>query len=78
MRDTACAAASVLTVTRTSSEPAWASWATWMAVASGSAVSVFVIDWTTIGWSEPTRTPPTSTVGVERRAPRRDSLMGWG
>ena len=64
MTGTACAAASVLTVTRTSSEPAWASWATWMAVASGSAVSVLVMDWTTIGWSDPTSTPPTSTVGV--------------
>jgi hypothetical protein len=46
---TAAAASSVLTVTRTSSDPAWASRATWIAVASGSAVSVFVIDWTTIG-----------------------------
>ena len=47
---TAAAAASLLTVTRTSSEPACASWATWIAVASASAVSVLVIDWTTIGW----------------------------
>src|SRR2546423_480097 len=64
---TAAAAASLLTVTRTSSEPAWASRATWIAVASASAVSVFVIDWTTIGWSEPTLTPATSTVMVDRR-----------
>ena len=55
------AAASLLTVTRTSSLPAWASAATWSAVASASAVSVFVIDWTTIGAAEPTSTPPTST-----------------
>ena len=59
--------ASVLTVTRTSCEPACASCATWIAVASASAVSVFVIDWTTTGWAEPTSTPPTSTVTVGRR-----------
>ena len=63
------AAASLLTVTRTSSEPAWASAATWSAVASASAVSVLVIDWTTTGWPEPTGTPPTSTVTLRR--PRR-------
>jgi hypothetical protein len=38
-----------------------------MAVASGSAVSVFVIDCTTIGCAEPTGTPPTSTVTEWRR-----------
>src|SRR5580765_2625817 len=64
---TAAAAASVLTVTRTSRLPAWASCATWIAVASGSAVSVLVIDWTTTGWAEPTSTPPTSTETVGRR-----------
>ena len=68
MTGTAWAASSLLTVTRTSSLPACASCATWMAVASASAVSVFVIDWTTIGCSEPMRTPPTSTVAVLRRA----------
>src|SRR3954449_4610857 len=67
---TAAAAASVLTVTRTSWEPACASRATCSAVASASAVSVFVIDWTTIGWAEPTRTPPTSTDTVGRRRGR--------
>ena len=80
------AASSVLTVTRTSSEPACARRATWIAVASASAVSVFVIDWTTIGWSPPTGMPPTSTVieflrivasdGVKERrvaVPRRGS-----
>ena len=66
----AAAASSVLTVTRTSCEPAWARRATWIAVASGSAVSVFVIDWTTIGWADPTRTPPTSTLTVGRRRGR--------
>src|SRR6476661_2689530 len=70
---TAAAASSVLTVTRTSSDPAWASRATWMAVASASAVSVLVMDWTTIGWALPTRTPPTSTVTVSRRRGRRRS-----
>src|SRR5919106_1311571 len=67
MTGTAWAAASLLTVMRTSSEPACASCATWMAVASASAVSVFVIDCTTTGWADPTGTPPTSTVGVVRR-----------
>src|SRR5262245_15185450 len=67
---TAAAASSVLTVTRTSCEPAWARRATWIAVASGSAVSVFVIDWTTIGWAEPTSTPPTSTLTVGLRRGR--------
>src|ERR1700675_519663 len=70
---TAAAASSVLTVTRTSCEPAWARRATWIAVASASAVSVFVIDWTTTGWAAPTRTPPTSTLTVGRRRGRRES-----
>src|SRR3954453_1647459 len=68
---TACAAASVFTVTRTSWEPAWARRATWIAVASGSAVSVFVIDCTTTGCADPTRMPPTSTLTVGRRRGRR-------
>ena len=67
MTGTASAAASLLTVMRTSSEPAWASCATWMAVPSASAVSVFVIDCTTTGCADPTGTPPTTTVA--RRAP---------
>src|SRR6185436_9779092 len=70
---TAAAAPSLLTVTRTSSLPACARRATWIAVASASAVSVFVIDWTTTGWAEPTRTPPTSTLTVGRRRGRRAS-----
>ena len=46
---TAAAAASVFTVTRTSSEPARASAITWLTVDATSAVSVLVIDCTTIG-----------------------------
>ena len=49
IRGTAAAAASVFTVTRTSSDPARASAITWFTVDATSAVSVFVIDWTTIG-----------------------------
>src|SRR6266581_4953989 len=71
---TAAAACSVLTVTRTSCEPAWASRATWIAVASGSAVSVFVIDCTTMGWALPTSTPPTSTETVDLRRGRSTSV----
>src|SRR6185436_9430071 len=70
---TAAAAASVLTVTRTSCEPACASRATWIAVASASAVSVLVIDCTTTGWADPTSTPPTSTDTVDRRRGLRAS-----
>ena len=70
---TAAAASSLLTVTRTSCEPACARRATWIAVASASAVSVLVIDWTTTGWAEPTRTPPTSTLTVDRRRGRSES-----
>jgi hypothetical protein len=75
MTGTARAASSLLTVMRTSSEPACASWATWMAVPSGSAVSVFVIDWTTIGWLDPTGTPPTRTVAEGRRSGEDIELM---
>src|SRR5580692_620758 len=61
---TAAAASSLLTVTRTSSDPARASAAHCWTVPGISAVSVLVIDCTTIGASEPTRTPPTTTVTV--------------
>ena len=69
---TAAAASSLFTVTRTSSLPARASAATWRTVAATSAVSVLVIDWTTMGWPEPTGTPPTEAVTVCRRA--RDGM----
>ena len=58
---TARAAASVLTVTRTSSLPAAWRARTWATVASTSTVSVLVMDWTTMGRGLPTFTPPTST-----------------
>ena len=58
---TAAAASSRSTVIRTISDPARARAATWATVASTSAVSVLVIDWTTRGalahHDEPTRTP---------------------
>ena len=49
MAGTACAASGVLTVMRTSSEPACASSFTWMAVSMTSTVSVLVIDCTRTG-----------------------------
>jgi hypothetical protein len=52
---------------RTISEPARASAATWATVASTSAVSVLVIDWTTIGAPPPTMTDPTCTPTVRWR-----------
>src|SRR5690606_40669051 len=51
---------------RTSSDPARASARTGATVDSTSAVSVFVIDWTTTGAAPPTVTEPMRT-GVERR-----------
>ncbi len=59
---TATAAASLLTVTRTSSDPAVASAATCWIVPCTSAVSVLVMDCTTTGAEDPTRTFPTLTV----------------
>ena len=67
MRGTCAAASGVLTVMRTSSEPARASASTWRAVAAASAVSVLVIDCTTIGAPPPMRTPPTATCREMRR-----------
>src|ERR1035437_2557614 len=64
---TAAAACSVLTVTRTSSDPARASAITWFTVEGTSAVSVLVMDCTTIGCLPPTFTPPTSTTTAWRR-----------
>src|SRR6266705_1184123 len=68
MSGTARAASSLFTVTRTSSLPACCRARTCATVAATSAVSVLVMDWTTIGWVLPTGTPPTETVTVERRA----------
>src|SRR5574342_643075 len=78
MSATACAAASLLTVTRTSSEPAACSARTWATVAATSAVSVLVIDWTTMGWAEPTGTAPTRTVEVWRRGIGTNLVEGGG
>ncbi len=64
---TAAAACSVLTVTRTSSDPARASAITWFTVEGTSAVSVLVMDCTTMGCLPPTFTPPTSTSAAGRR-----------
>src|SRR5438034_236035 len=58
MCGTAAAASSLLTVRRTSSDPARASEATCSTVEATSAVSVLVMDCTTTGASEPTRTLP--------------------
>ncbi len=65
---TAAAAAEVLTVMRTSSEPASASARTCATVAPTSAVSVLVIDCTTIGAPPPMITPPTRAAPVAWRA----------
>src|SRR6266446_1248870 len=61
MGATWAAASGELTVMRTSSEPARASASTCRAVASASAVSVLVIDWTTIGAPPPMTTSSTAT-----------------
>src|SRR5262245_42383862 len=52
---------------RTISEPARLSAATWRTVASTSAVSVLVIDCTTMGAPPPTVTLPTCTGTLTRR-----------
>ena len=70
MCGTAAAASLRSTVMRTSSDPARARAATWLTVASTSAVSVLVIDCTTIGAPPPTVTPPTST-GIDVRLSAR-------
>src|SRR5689334_6446613 len=64
MCGTAAAASSRSTVMRTSSEPARDSAATCATVDSTSAVSVLVIDCTTIGAPPPTATLPTITCVV--------------
>src|SRR5947208_98521 len=70
MYGTAAAASGVLTVMRTSSEPAIASSFTWIAVPTASTVSVLVIAWTRTGASPPivtTRAPQRTTAWRERR-----------
>src|SRR5580765_7320987 len=67
MRATCAAASGVLTVMRTSSEPARASASTCPAVAAASAVSVLVIDCATMGASPPMSTSPTATWRETRR-----------
>jgi hypothetical protein len=57
----------VLTVTRTSSEPARHNSPTCFTVATTSAVSVLVIDCTATGASPPTSTWPIRTWRVARR-----------
>ena len=61
---TAAAACGTLTVTRTISDPASASSMHCCAVDRASAVSVIVIDCTTIGAPPPTWTAPTRTPTV--------------
>ena len=58
MRGTAAADSGLFTVTRTNSDPARHSSDTCFTVPATSAVSVLVIDWTTIGCPEPTSTWP--------------------
>src|SRR5215813_7300227 len=74
MLGTALAAASRSTVMRTISDPARASVADWRAVAAMSAVSVLVIDCTTIGASPPMTTPPTAT-GTQMRRDLRELVI---
>src|SRR5262245_59719602 len=64
MRGTARAASSLFTVTRTSSDPARAKAATCCTVEGTSAVSVLVMDCTTTGALDFTRTLPTTAVTV--------------
>ena len=64
---TARAASGVLTVIRTSSDPARASASTWATVPATSAVSVSVMDCTTMGAPPPTWTGPIRTPALVRR-----------
>src|ERR1700730_13488099 len=64
---TAAADSSLLTVTRTNSEPARASALTCATVPSMSAVSVLVMDCTTMGEGPPMETAPTFTIKECRR-----------
>src|SRR3712207_4105069 len=73
---TAAAASSLFTVIRTICEPARKRAATCSAVAAASAVSVFVIDWTTTGCDDPAATPRTHEVTVRRRGANGPELTG--
>src|SRR6185369_7080331 len=72
---TAAAASSLLTVTRTSCDPARASATTCSAVDTAFAVSVLVIDCTTMGAADPTGTAPTMVVIVLRRSPNANFIL---
>src|SRR6201996_9756472 len=74
---TAAAASSRSTVMRTISDPARDNAATWAMVPSISAVSVLVIDCTTIGAPPPTATWPTMTWVVLCRA-FGPAMSSWG
>ncbi len=82
--DNASASSVFGTATRTISQPALASAATWAVVASTSYVFVVVIDWTTTGAPPPTLTPPTEIcrllaiprISLARRVPRNRALRG--
>jgi hypothetical protein len=67
---------------RTISEPARASAATCATVPSMSAVSVLVIDWTTIGAPPPTRQPlralPAQRLGMRQRVGRAARVIVAG
>src|SRR5450631_376126 len=67
MWGTAAADSSLLTVTRTNSDPARASALTCATVPSMSAVSVLVMDCTTMGEAPPMETEPTLTIRECRR-----------
>src|ERR1700733_741069 len=67
MCGTAAADSSLLTVTRTNSDPARASALTCATVPSMSAVSVLVMDCTTMGEAPPMETEPTFAVRECRR-----------
>src|ERR1700744_5609383 len=67
MCGTAAADSSLLTVTRTNSDPARANALTCATVPSMSAVSVLVIDCTTMGEVPPMETEPTFTTRECRR-----------
>ena len=78
MRGIAAAASTVLTVSRTISEPARHNSATCFTLEATSEVSVLVIDCTTTGLPPPTVTPPIWTAWVWRRGQAVASEGGVG